>query len=50
MTEKAAEAAEKAAEEAAEKAAKKNESELKMVEFEQKMRQQRVLAFREMKL
>ncbi len=38
MTEKAAEAAKKAAEEAAEKAVKKNESELKMVEFEQKMR------------
>ncbi len=38
MTKKAAEAAEKAAKEAVKKAAEKNESKLKMIEFEQKMR------------
>ncbi len=38
MMRKTAEAAEKAAGEAIKKAAEKNESELKMIEFEQKMR------------
>ncbi len=38
MTEEAAEAAEKAAKEVVKKAAEKNKNELKMIEFEQKMK------------